>query len=119
MSHIILCLLTQLPLGRQCVEHYRLLHRYCVFSHDEMICKMASKADVLDVVVASTVQKDMAIMIEDEKALRETVRKLVRFLESQLHGSGYNLVKFLHVNTILRSLFLGYFPLRPILIDVY
>ncbi|MBZ3879290.1 Lysine-specific demethylase 5B [Sciurus carolinensis] len=65
-----------LPLGRQCVEHYRLLHRYCVFSHDEMICKMASKADVLDVVVASTVQKDMAIMIEDEKALRETVRKL-------------------------------------------
>uniref|UniRef100_A0AAA9SAM5 [histone H3]-trimethyl-L-lysine(4) demethylase n=2 Tax=Bos TaxID=9903 RepID=A0AAA9SAM5_BOVIN len=66
----------ELPLGRQCVEHYRLLHRYCVFSHDEMICKMASKADVLDVVVASTVQKDMAIMIEDEKALRETVRKL-------------------------------------------
>lgn len=43
---------------------------------------MASKADVLDVVVASTVQKDMAIMIEDEKALRETVRKLVRLLES-------------------------------------
>lgn len=73
--------LPQLPLGRQCVEHYRLLHRYCVFSHDEMICKMASKADVLDVVVASTVQKDMAIMIEDEKVLRETVRKLVRFLE--------------------------------------
>ena len=73
----------QLPLGRQCVEHYRLLHRYCVFSHDEMICRMASKADVLDVVVASTVQKDMAIMIEDEKALRETVRKLVRFLEPQ------------------------------------
>lgn len=89
------CLLAQLPLGRQCVEHYRLLHRYCVFSHDEMICKMASKADVLDVVVASTVQKDMAIMIEDEKALRETVRKLVRFLEPQLHVIGCYLVKFL------------------------
>ncbi|KAM8815286.1 lysine-specific demethylase 5B isoform 3-T3 [Rhynchonycteris naso] len=70
------CTVDWLPLGRQCVEHYRLLHRYCVFSHDEMICKMASKADVLDVVVASTVQKDMAIMIEDEKALRETVRQL-------------------------------------------
>uniref|UniRef100_A0A8C2XZN1 [histone H3]-trimethyl-L-lysine(4) demethylase n=1 Tax=Capra hircus TaxID=9925 RepID=A0A8C2XZN1_CAPHI len=70
------CTVDWLPLGRQCVEHYRLLHRYCVFSHDEMICKMASKADVLDVVVASTVQKDMAIMIEDEKVLRETVRKL-------------------------------------------
>ncbi|KAH0520054.1 Lysine-specific demethylase 5B [Microtus ochrogaster] len=70
------CTVDWLPLGRQCVEHYRLLHRYCVFSHDEMICKMASKAEVLDVVVASTVQKDMAIMIEDERALRETVRKL-------------------------------------------
>uniref|UniRef100_A0A674JE46 [histone H3]-trimethyl-L-lysine(4) demethylase n=1 Tax=Terrapene triunguis TaxID=2587831 RepID=A0A674JE46_9SAUR len=70
------CTVDWLPLGRQCVEHYRLLNRYCVFSHDEMICKMASKADVLDVVVASTVQKDMAIMIEDEKALRETVLKL-------------------------------------------
>ncbi|XP_038235394.1 lysine-specific demethylase 5B isoform X7 [Dermochelys coriacea] len=70
------CTVDWLPLGRQCVEHYRLLNRYCVFSHDEMICKMASKADVLDVVVASTVQKDMAIMIEDEKALREAVHKL-------------------------------------------
>uniref|UniRef100_A0A6I8PG15 [histone H3]-trimethyl-L-lysine(4) demethylase n=1 Tax=Ornithorhynchus anatinus TaxID=9258 RepID=A0A6I8PG15_ORNAN len=70
------CTVDWLPLGRQCVEHYRLLNRYCVFSHDEMICKMASKADVLDVVVASTVQKDMAIMIEDEKTLRETARKL-------------------------------------------
>lgn len=69
---------SQLPLGRQCVEHYRLLHRYCVFSHDEMICRMAAKAGALDVVVASTVQKDMATMIEDERALRETVRKLVR-----------------------------------------
>nr|XP_013817411.1 PREDICTED: lysine-specific demethylase 5B [Apteryx mantelli mantelli] len=70
------CTVDWLPLGRQCVEHYRLLNRYCVFSHDEMICKMASKADVLDVVVASTVQKDMAIMIEDEKMLRERVHKL-------------------------------------------
>ncbi|KGL90315.1 Lysine-specific demethylase 5B, partial [Charadrius vociferus] len=70
------CTVDWLPLGRQCVEHYRLLNRYCVFSHDEMICKMASKADDLDVVVASTVQKDMAIMIEDEKRLREKVDKL-------------------------------------------
>ncbi|NWI95921.1 KDM5B demethylase, partial [Pitta sordida] len=70
------CTVDWLPLGRQCVEHYRLLNRYCVFSHDEMICKMASKAEDLDVVVASTVQKDMAIMIEEEKRLREKVDKL-------------------------------------------
>ncbi|XP_042317614.1 lysine-specific demethylase 5B isoform X1 [Sceloporus undulatus] len=70
------CTVDWLPLGRQCVEHYRLLNRYCVFSHDEMICRMAAKAETLDVVVASTVEKDMAIMIEDENALRKAVFKL-------------------------------------------
>uniref|UniRef100_M3XK93 [histone H3]-trimethyl-L-lysine(4) demethylase n=1 Tax=Latimeria chalumnae TaxID=7897 RepID=M3XK93_LATCH len=70
------CTVDWLPIGRQCVKHYSLLNRYCVFSHDEMICKMACKAEMLDVVLASTVQKDMAIMIEEEKALREAVRKM-------------------------------------------
>ncbi|XP_036388458.1 lysine-specific demethylase 5B-B isoform X1 [Megalops cyprinoides] len=70
------CTVDWMPLGRQCVDHYRLLHRYCVFSHDEMICKMAFKADSLDVVLASAVQKDMAIMIREEKTLRDKVRKM-------------------------------------------
>ena len=67
-----------MPLGRQCVDHYRLLHRYCVFSHDELVCKMACKASSLDVVLASAVQKDMVHMIRMEKELREKVRKMVR-----------------------------------------
>ncbi|KAG8451341.1 hypothetical protein GDO86_003521 [Hymenochirus boettgeri] len=70
------CTVDWLPLGRQCIEHYRELSRYCVFSHDEMICKMACKATELDVVLASSVQKDMAMMIEEERALREAVRNL-------------------------------------------
>lgn len=76
-----------------------------------MICKMASKADVLDVVVASTVQKDMAIMIEDEKALRDTVRQLVRFLESRLCVVRCEVP--VHVNVVSRSHFLVSFLLRP------
>lgn len=64
-------------LGRQCVDHYRLLNRYCVFSHDEMVCNMAMKADSLDVVLASAVQKDMQSMIKEERELRDKVRKLV------------------------------------------
>ncbi|KAG9333773.1 hypothetical protein JZ751_010216 [Albula glossodonta] len=72
------CTVDWMPLGRQCVDHYRLLHRYCVFSHDEMICKMAAKANSLDVVVASAVQKDMAIMVRGEKELRDKVRKMCR-----------------------------------------
>ncbi|XP_041083440.1 lysine-specific demethylase 5B-like isoform X2 [Polyodon spathula] len=70
------CTMDWVPLGRQCIDHYRLLNRYCVFSHDEMICKIAAKADGLDVVLASIVQKDMAVMIREEKNLREAVRRM-------------------------------------------
>lgn len=66
-----------MPLGRQCVDHYRMLHRYNVFSHDEMVCNMAMKAETLDVVLASAVHKDMVAMIRDEEKLRDTVKKLV------------------------------------------
>ncbi|XP_076845699.1 lysine-specific demethylase 5B-B isoform X2 [Brachyhypopomus gauderio] len=70
------CTVDWMPLGRQCVDHYRLLHRYCVFSHDEMICNMAAKAEKLDVVLASAVHKDMVQMIEEERDLRDQIRKL-------------------------------------------
>ncbi|XP_051508691.1 lysine-specific demethylase 5B-B isoform X1 [Myxocyprinus asiaticus] len=70
------CTVDWMPLGRQCVDHYRLLHRYCVFSHDEMVCNMAMKADSLDVVLASAVQKDMQLMIREERELRDKVRKM-------------------------------------------
>lgn len=78
-----------MPLGRNCVEHYRELSRYCVFSHDEMICCMACKADMLDFDLASAVQKDMTIMIQEEEDLRERTKKMVRstcltFVDSDL-----------------------------------
>lgn len=66
-----------MPLGRQCVDHYRMLHRYNVFSHDEMVCNMASKANTLNVVLASAVHKDMLVMIREEQELREKVKKMV------------------------------------------
>ncbi|XP_062855118.1 lysine-specific demethylase 5B-B [Trichomycterus rosablanca] len=70
------CTVDWMPLGRQCVNHYRLLNRYCVFSHDEMICNMAGKATKLDVVLASAVHKDILLMINEERELREKIRKL-------------------------------------------
>lgn len=66
-----------MPLGRQCVDHYRMLHRYNVFSHDEMVCNMALKAETLDVVLASAVHKDMVAMIQEEQKLREKIKKMV------------------------------------------
>ncbi|XP_077368986.1 lysine-specific demethylase 5B-B isoform X2 [Festucalex cinctus] len=70
------CTVDWMSLGRQCVNHYRTLHRYNVFSHDEMVCNMAAKAETLDVVLASAVHKDMAIMILEEQELREKVTKM-------------------------------------------
>lgn len=66
-----------MPIGRNCVTHYRELSRYCVFSHDEMVCNMASKADTMDVDLAAAVQKEMAIMVQEEEQLREKMNKMV------------------------------------------
>ncbi|KAM9751582.1 lysine-specific demethylase 5B-B isoform 1-T1 [Menidia menidia] len=70
------CTVDWMPLGRQCVDHYRMLHRYNVFSHDEMVCNMATKADTLNVVLASAVHRDMVLMIQDEKKQRDKVKKM-------------------------------------------
>lgn len=69
--------LFQVSFGRKCVEHYRSLNRYCVFSHDEMLCNIAAKADSLELELACAVHKDMSIMIQEEKELREKAYKQV------------------------------------------
>ncbi|KAK0145524.1 Lysine-specific demethylase 5B [Merluccius polli] len=70
------CTLDWMPIGRECVKHYRQLSRYCVFSHDEMVCNMATKADSMEVELASSVQKEMAVMIQEEEELREKVNAM-------------------------------------------
>uniref|UniRef100_A0A8C4QEE2 [histone H3]-trimethyl-L-lysine(4) demethylase n=1 Tax=Eptatretus burgeri TaxID=7764 RepID=A0A8C4QEE2_EPTBU len=67
------CTADWLPMGRLCVEHYRRLYRYCVFSHDELICKMAAEADGLDLVMARAVREDLEIMSKEEKEQRSIV----------------------------------------------
>lgn len=66
-----------MPIGRNCVQHYRELSRYCVFSHDEMICNMATKVDMMDVDLVSAVQKEMTIMVQEEEKLREKMGRMV------------------------------------------
>ncbi|KAM8917773.1 lysine (K)-specific demethylase 5Ba [Spinachia spinachia] len=70
------CTMDWMPIGRKCVAHYRELSRYCVFSHDEMVCNMANKADTMDVDLASRVQKEMTDMVHEEEQLREKINKL-------------------------------------------
>ncbi|XP_077386911.1 lysine (K)-specific demethylase 5Ba [Festucalex cinctus] len=70
------CTMDWMPVGRGCVKHYRQLNRYCVFSHDEMVCNMAFKAQTLDVELASAVYKEMVAMIQEEEELREKINKM-------------------------------------------
>ncbi|TFK00711.1 angiopoietin-related protein 1-like [Platysternon megacephalum] len=67
------CTADWLPIGRQCVNHYRRLRRHCVFSHEELIFKMAADPECLDVGLAAMVCKEMTLMTEEETRLRESV----------------------------------------------
>ncbi|XP_046505277.1 lysine-specific demethylase 5D isoform X2 [Equus quagga] len=67
------CTADWLPAGRQCIEHYRRLRRYCVFSHEELICKMAAFPEKLDLKLAVAVHKEMFIMVQEERRLRKAL----------------------------------------------
>uniref|UniRef100_A0AAQ6AGD6 [histone H3]-trimethyl-L-lysine(4) demethylase n=1 Tax=Amphiprion ocellaris TaxID=80972 RepID=A0AAQ6AGD6_AMPOC len=70
------CTADWLPMGRQCVAHYRRLHRYCVFSHDELLCKMAADPESLDVELAAAVFKEMGEMMDEETKLRQAIQEM-------------------------------------------
>ena len=72
--------LFQLQTGYQCVKHYQKLHRSPVFSHEELICKMATIPDSLDLDIAKKVYLNMEDIVHKEidkrKALHEAVSHL-------------------------------------------
>ena len=57
--------------------HYRALARQCVFSHEELICKMAADPERLDVELAAATHQDMLQMVEEEKRLRKLILERV------------------------------------------
>lgn len=62
-----------LRLGRNCIDHYSSLRRYPVFSHDELICKMANDPSLLDYTIAVATYQDMLKMCDTEKLLRSKI----------------------------------------------
>lgn len=90
---------SQMPIGRNCVTHYRELSRYCVFSHDEMVCNMAAKAESMDMDTAAIVQKEIIAMVQEEDKLRGKIDKLVSgsnlqgLFNSSLHQLSWGVMK--------------------------
>ncbi|XP_044742185.1 lysine-specific demethylase lid-like isoform X2 [Chrysoperla carnea] len=62
-----------LKMGRECISHYSHLRRFCVFSHDELVCKMALEPEKLDLTVAAATYQDMLIMVDHEKKMRKAL----------------------------------------------
>ncbi|CAH0562135.1 unnamed protein product [Brassicogethes aeneus] len=62
-----------LRMGRECVLHYSHLRRFCVFSHDELVCKMALNTEKLDLTIAAATYQDMLHMVDSEKRLRKNL----------------------------------------------
>uniref|UniRef100_A0A4W5MGS8 [histone H3]-trimethyl-L-lysine(4) demethylase n=1 Tax=Hucho hucho TaxID=62062 RepID=A0A4W5MGS8_9TELE len=63
------CTADWLPAGRSCIEHYRRLRRYCVFSHEELTCKMAACPEKLDLNLAAATHREMFIIVQEERKL--------------------------------------------------
>ncbi|XP_073805140.1 lysine-specific demethylase 5A isoform X1 [Danio rerio] len=69
------CTADWLPIGRQCVSHYRRLQRYCVFSHEELVCKMAADPEGLDVELAAAAVRELEELLEEETRLRSALEE--------------------------------------------
>ncbi|XP_056158165.1 lysine-specific demethylase 5C isoform X2 [Lampris incognitus] len=67
------CTADWLPAGRSCIEHYRRLRRYCVFSHEELTCKMAACPERLDLNLAAATHREMFIIVQEERKLRKSL----------------------------------------------
>ena len=67
------CLPDWLPFGRNAVEEYRKIRRHCVFSQEELLCKMAANPGLLDVELAAQVLDEFTMMVNEERNLRKAV----------------------------------------------
>lgn len=64
-------------MGRHCIQHYREMARNPVFSHEELVCKMAADPDGLDLDLAKAVYDEMLAIVEKEANRRHRLAKMV------------------------------------------
>jgi histone demethylase JARID1 len=57
-------------LGRSAIENYKLLKRHTVFSHDELVCKVATNRTLIEINIAFAIQRELSAMYNMEKQCR-------------------------------------------------
>lgn len=65
-------------MGHLCVSHYRRMNRTIVFSHEELVCKMAANPENLDLSLAKAIYDDMVSMVDHESKLQQELKDKVR-----------------------------------------
>lgn len=69
--------LSQLPVGRESMNHYRAMRRSPVFSHDELVCKMMAQPNRLELCLLLTTGQDSEHMIQLEKVVQYSLKEKV------------------------------------------
>ncbi|CAH8526116.1 unnamed protein product [Schistosoma mattheei] len=71
-----------LEYGLNCIEHYALLHRTPVFSHAELLCRMAKSVEPLSVEFLTVITKQLSDLLITERSLRRHLARIgVRLTE--------------------------------------
>uniref|UniRef100_A0A094ZW49 [histone H3]-trimethyl-L-lysine(4) demethylase n=1 Tax=Schistosoma haematobium TaxID=6185 RepID=A0A094ZW49_SCHHA len=71
-----------LEYGLNCIEHYALLHRTPVFSHAELLCRMAKSVEPLSVEFLTVITKQLGDLLTTERSLRRHLARIgVRLTE--------------------------------------
>ncbi|CAF0968427.1 unnamed protein product [Didymodactylos carnosus] len=56
-----------LLMGRCAIDHYKEVKRYSVFSHDELVCKLASECQYLDPAIGEATKFELESIVKHEK----------------------------------------------------
>ena len=64
-----------LPMGRCAIDHYKDVKRYSVFSHDELICKLASECQYLDPAIGDATKFELDYIVKQEKYGRKSAHE--------------------------------------------
>lgn len=59
-----------MKIGRAAIEHYKQVKRHTVFSHDELVCKIATSLNLTDLNIIMEIKKELESIIDSEEKIR-------------------------------------------------